>query len=415
MSTRGASALLLSVGFTAWLTLSAFAQTPSPAAFVRSEDEKSLTDLQLLGKRIFEDKNLSEPRGQSCASCHDPKHAFQGNNSSPIAAVAAGSTPDKLGRRKTPTIMYKTYSPAFGFYKDIDDGKETLEAKGGQFWDGRATDLSEQPVVPLLDPLEMNNPSIAAVVAKVKAGDYAEMVTALFGADAFADPKSAMTDLGGALFAYESTERFAPFSSKFDDYLRGKAKLTPIEARGFELFTNPKQGNCIACHVGKTDSKDPTDWIFTDFTYDALGVPRNPAIPVNADPTVFDLGLCKRPGLAAILPKEIKLGSLCGQFKVPTLRNVAVTGPYYHNGYFASLRDAISFYATRDTDPKRWYPKLKTGEVDKFDDLPGANKENANTEEVPYDRKPGQRPRLSDQDVDALVAFLKTLTDKGMQ
>ena len=100
---------------------------------------------------------------------------------------------------------------------------------------------------------------------------------------------------------------------------------------------------------------------------------------------------------------------------MPTLRNVALTGPYYHNGYFTSLRDAVAFYATRDTDPKRWYPKLKTGEVDKFDDLPGAYKENVNTEEVPYDRKPGQRPRLSDEDVDALVAFLKTLTDKGME
>ena len=261
----------------------------------------------------------------------------------------------------------------------------------------------------------MNNPSIEAVVEKVKAGPYADMVVALFGADAFADPKQAMAKLTGALYAYEASERFAPFSSKFDDSLRGKAKLTPIEARGFELFTNPKQGNCIACHIGKTNSKDPTDWIFTDFTYDALGVPRNPAIPANADPTVFDLGLCRRPGIGAVLPKEIKLESLCGQFKVPTLRNVAITGPYYHNGAFASLRDAVAFYATRDVDPKRWYPKLKTGEVDKLNDLPGAYKDNANTEEVPYDRKPGQRPRLSDQDVDALVAFLNTLTDKGMQ
>lgn len=415
MSGTDVRALSICVAFFAVLGTPVLAQTASPAAFLRSEDEKLLTDPQLLGKRIFEDTNLSEPPGQSCSSCHAPQHAFQGNNGSPIAAVAVGSTPDKLGRRKTPTIMYKTYSPAFGFYKDIDDGKETLEAKGGQFWDGRASDLAEQVTVPLLDPVEMNNPSIEAIVGKVKAGNYADMVTALFGVDAFASPKTAMANLGAAIFAYEATERFAPFSSRFDDYLRGKAKLAPIEARGMELFTNPKEGNCIACHVGKTDSKDPTDWIFTDFTYDALGVPRNNSIPANADPTVFDLGLCKRPGIQALAPKEIKLESLCGQFKVPTLRNVAITGPYYHNGYFASLRDAVALYATRDTDPKRWYPKLKTGEVDKLDDLPGAYKGNANTEEVPYDRKPGQRPRLSDQDVDALVAFLKTLTDKGMQ
>ena len=222
-----------------------------------------------------------------------------------------------------------------------------------------------------------------------------------------------MPKLTSALYAYEATERFAPFSSRFDDYLRGKARLTPIEARGFALFTNPKEGNCIACHVGKTDSKDPTDWIFTDFTYDALGAPRNPAIPANADPTVMDLGLCKRPGLAAILPKEIKPDSLCGAFKVPTLRNVAVVSPYYHNGAFTSLRDAVAFYATRDTDPKRWYPKLKTGEADKFDDLPGAYKQNVNTEEVPYDRRPGQRPRLSDQDVDALGSVPENADRQG--
>ena len=311
--------------------------------------------------------------------------------------------------------MYKTYSPAFGFYKDIDDGKETLEAKGGQFWDGRASDLAEQATGPLLNPIEMNNPSIEAVVEKVRTGPYADLVDDGVRRRRLRRSEGRHDQSDLALYAYEATERFAPFSSRFDDYLRGKARLTPIEARGFELFTNPKKGNCIACHVGKTNSKDPTDWIFTDFTYDALGAPRNPAIPANADPTVFDLGLCKRPGLEAILPKEIKLESLCGAFKVPTLRNVAVVSPYYHNGAFTSLRDAVAFYATRDTDPKRWYPKLKTGEADKFDDLPGAYKQNVNTEEVPYDRKPGQKPRLSDQDVDALVAFLKTLTDKGME
>ncbi len=415
MPFRGVFALSLCVGFVSCVAGEAATQTAAPSAFVRSADEKSLADIQLLGKRIFEDKNLSEPRGISCASCHAPQHAFQGNNGSPIAAVAAGSTPDRLGRRKTPTIMYKTYSPAFGFYKDIDDGKETLEAKGGQFWDGRASDLVDQPVVPLLDPVEMNNPSIEAVVRKVKAGAYADLAVAVFGANVFDDPKTAMTKLGDALFAYEASERFAPFSSKFDDALRGKTKLSPLEARGFELFMNPKEGNCAACHPGKPGSKDPSDWIFSDFTYDALGVPRNAGIPVNADPTVFDLGLCKRPGIEAMLPKGIKLNSLCGQFKVPTLRNVAIAAPYFHNGYFKSLRDAVAFYATRDTDPKRWYPKLKTGEVDKFDDLPSAYKDNVNTEEVPYDRKPGQKPRLSDKDIDALVAFLKTLTDQGMQ
>ncbi len=413
MIARYAIAVSLGVALLGAPTASVRGQTPAPLP--RADGEKGLSEAQLLGKRLFEDTNLSEPRGLSCQSCHVPSHAFQGNNGSPIPGIAAGSTPDRIGRRKSPTLMYKTYSPAFGFYKDVDDGKETLEAKGGQFWDGRASDMAEQATGPMLDPVEMNNPSIEAVVAKVKAGAYADLVVQVYGDDAFADPKAAMGKLTAALFAYEGSERFAPFSSKFDDTLRGKAKLTPIEARGFALFTNPKAGNCIACHAGKTDSKDPTDWIFTDFTYDAVGAPRNARIPANADASTFDLGLCKQPGLAAKLPKEIKLESLCGAFKVPTLRNVAVAGAYYHNAAFTSLRDAVAFYATRDTDPGRWFPRLKTGEADKFNDLPGGYKANVNTAEVPYDRRPGQRPRLSDQDVDALVAFLETLTDKGME
>ena len=398
------------VGAVAVGAFAAQAVTPFP----RAGDEEKLTDVQLLGKRIFEDANLSEPRGMSCMSCHAPEHAFQGNNGSSIAAVAVGSRPDQFGVRKVPTIMYKTFNPAFSFYKDMDQGKEVVEPKGGLFWDGRAVDLVDQVASPLLNPVEMNNPSAEAVVEKVKSGDYADLFKTVYGDAAFVDPKAATDNLSKAVFAYEATERFAPFSSKFDDSLRGKAKLTPIEARGLALFTDPKAGNCTACHAGKPESKDPTDWIFTDFTYVAPGAPRNPAIPANADATHFDLGLCQRPGLAAVLPKEIKSESLCGMFKVPTLRNVAVAGPYFPNGVFKTLREAVAFYATRDTDPGRWYPKLAGGEVDKFDDMPSVDKGNIDRE-VPYDRKSGQRPRLSDPDVDALVAFLDTLTDKGMR
>jgi len=373
----------------------------------------ALSSKQALGEKLFEDAALSEPQGQSCASCHAPDHAFQGNNGSPIAAVARGARPDRFGVRKTPTLMYKSYSPAFGFYKDVDDGKEKLEARGGQFWDGRAATLIDQATGPMLNPLEMNNPSIEAVVEKVKNGPYADLVKEVYGPDVFDDPKAAMAKLSAALAAFETTPRFAPFASKFDDFLRGKAKLTPEETAGFNLFVNKKKGNCIACHQGNPDSHDPTDWIFTDFTYDAVGAPRNAAIPANADATVQDLGLCKQPDLAAKLPKEMTLDSICGAFKVPTLRNVAITGPYFHNGVFASLRDAVAFYATRDTDPKRWYPVGADGKVQKYNDLPADYIKNVNTDEVPYDRKPGQKPRLNDKEIDALVAFLKTLTDKN--
>jgi len=141
--------------------------------------------------------------------------------------------------------------------------------------------------------------------------------------------------------------------------LRGQAQFTPLEAKGFELFKNPRKGNCLACHVGEKKSHDPKDWLFTDFTFDTLGAPRQWRIPANAKAGEFDLGLCKREGLAALAPKGFDVESVCGAFKVPTLRNVALTAPYMHNGAFSSLRDAVAFYATRDTNPERWFPRAR--------------------------------------------------------
>jgi cytochrome c peroxidase len=266
------------------------------ALVAQANDDVSLTDEQLFGKRLFEDTSLSEPKGQACASCHVPEHAFQGNNGSRIRALARGSRPETFGVRNTPTIMYMAYSPSFGFYKETENGETKIEAKGGQFWDGRAATLVDQPVVPLLNTFEMNNPSIEAVVAKVEVGPYADLAKKLYGEDIFADPKSAMAKLSHALAVYESSPRFAPFSSKFDEFLRGKAKLTDEEMTGFRLFKDKRKGNCLACHVGNKDSNDPTDWIFTDFTYDSLGVPRNPAIPANTNPAFYDLGLLQATG-----------------------------------------------------------------------------------------------------------------------
>lgn len=395
-------------------------QKSDPLVEIRSEprltDEKDLSALQLLGKKLFEDAQLSEPQGMSCASCHDPRHAFQGNNGSPIPAVALGSRPGQFGVRKVPTIMYKAYSPAFGFYKDEDDGKVVLEPHGGQFWDGRAKNLTDQVTGPLLNPIEMNNPSIEAVVAKIEAGPNGDFAKKVLGADLFADKKLAMEKLAGAIAAFESSPLFAPFSSKFDDFLRGKAELTALEKKGFEIFLDDKKSNCSDCHAAPSDrtSKDPTDWIFSDFSYSAPGAPRNPAIPANLDPNYFDLGLCQNAHLAAALPPGKTVEAYCGFFKAPTLRNVAVVGPYFHNGAFKSLREAVSFYATRDTDPGRWYPKAKNGVVDKFNDLPKNLRGNVEIEKLPYDRKPGEKPHLSDKDIDALVAFLGTLTEKNL-
>jgi cytochrome c peroxidase len=413
-SARGARRFALSLVLVACAICHATSHATALEAAQAAADEADLTPLELLGKRIFEDKSLSRPAGVSCASCHDARTAFQGANGSPVPAVARGSLPESLGKRNTPTIMYASFAPRFGFIDDRDEsGKIEKVPAGGQFHDGRADDLLGQFEGPLLDPLEMNAPSKRFAVEAIRDGAYADLARSVYGDQIFEDPDKAFEKMAQAVVAFEATERFHPFASKFDDYLRGAAQLTPIEKKGFELFKDPKKGNCLACHVGAEDSRDPRDWLFTDYTYDVLGGPRNGAIPAVAKADAKpDLGLCKRPGLDKYAPAGFDLASLCGAFKVPTLRNVAVTGPYLHNGVFAKLRDVVAFYATRDTNPERWYPKGEKGHALKFDDLPHELHKNVNVDEVPYDRKPGQKPRLSETEIDAIVAFLETLTDR---
>lgn len=382
-----------------------------------SGPRSELSDKAQLGQALFEDVRLSEPAGLACASCHDATQAFTGNAKSDIPGVSRGSRPGVLGTRNAPSAMYASFSPKFGFVLSGEDDPEEGEAaeliaQGGQFWDGRARDLVEQAEGPLLNAREMNNPNKAAVVEKLKDAPYRALWDAVYGAASLDSVETAYDLLGEAIAAFEGTARFHPFSSKFDDVLRGKATFTDAEQRGFALFKDPKSGNCIACHAGNPQSTDPTEWLFTDFTYDNLGIPRNSQIPDNADATRFDLGLCQQAGLAAKLPPSVSLDSLCGAFKVPTLRNIAITAPYGHNGYFAQLKDVVSFYATRDTNPERWYPVGADGGVAKFDDLPTAYHANVNREEVPYDRKPGEAPRLNETQISDLVAFLQTLTDR---
>lgn len=372
-----------------------------------------MTKEQWLGQQLFEDSNLSEPAGQSCASCHDPKQAFTGNAGSSIEAVALGSRPNIFGGRNVPTAMYAMYAPAFGFAAETDgQGMTEHVPTGGQFWDGRADDLEAQARGPFLNPREMNNADAAAVVAKVGKASYAGLFREVYGENALNDSAAAYIKISEAIAAYERTEAFAPFASRFDDYLKGKEQLTADELAGFELFKNKEKGNCIACHTGNVDSKEPKDWLFTDFTYDALGVPRNPDIPDNADAAYFDLGLCKQEGLADKAPAGVDTEAFCGAFKVPTLRNIEKTAPYMHNGAIKTLREVVQFYVTRDTSPEQWYPSDGMGGYQKFNDLPMMYHANVNTSEAPYDKKPGEMPRLSDSEIDSVVAFLKTLTDR---
>jgi len=144
---------------------------------------------------------------------------------------------------------------------------------------------------------------------------------------------------------------------------------------------------------------------FTDYSYEALGVPRNPAIPANRDPHYYDLGLCgpKRGDLAA-------QAQYCGMFKTPTLRNVATRRVFFHNGYFHTLDAVMHFYVERDTDPRKWYPVMH-GKVRKFDDLPPRYRGNIDRSDAPMDRAPGDRPALDTREIADVVAFLQTLDD----
>jgi cytochrome c peroxidase len=364
-------------------------------------DELALTPTELLGKKIFFDTNLSEPRGMSCATCHDAGKAFAGNNGS-ASGVPLGIT-GTLGLRNTPSIMYAMYAPDFSITKD--------GPAGGQFHDGRALNLAAQVKGPLLASAEMNNPSEQAVINKIASGAYAELFEAVYGKKALSNPVTAFAQAAESIASFEKSSRFTPFSSKYDDVLAGKASFTLDEQRGMALFMNPDKGNCVACHAVNQSSTNPKDHLFTDFSYDNLGVPRNSAIPANSDPHFYDLGLCG--------PKRTDFGlggasqdiNLCGAFKVPTLRNTAKKQAWMHNGFFKNLRDVVSFYVTRDTNPTKWYPVVG-GVVDQFNDVPTAYKSNVNTSEAPYNRNRGDAPALTELEVDLVVTFLKTLNDK---
>jgi cytochrome c peroxidase len=356
--------------------------------------ETELSAEAALGEKIFADASLSASGKQSCASCHDPDRGHSPPNA--LAVQLGGPNGDLQGTRKAPGIRYLARNLPFFF---AADGTPT----GGFFWDGRARTFAEQATEPFLNPFEMANADKASVVAKLAAAPYAEEFKRVFGANVFADVEGAYLRLSLAVQQYEREDvEFNAYSSKYDAFLRGRAALSDAELRGLALFNSPTKGNCAACHPSaRADGAPP---IFTDFSYDNLGLPRNPEIERNADPAYFDLGLCQRADLA-------ERGDLCGAFKVPSLRNVALRGAFFHNGRFKTLKDALTFYVQRDTNPEKWYPLAADGTVMKFDDLPAEFRVNVNTSEVPYDRRIGDAPALSDAEIDDVIAFLKTLSD----
>jgi cytochrome c peroxidase len=358
-------------------------------------ENASLSPAAQVGALAFADPSLSASGTVSCATCHAAATSHSG-------AVArgfelGGPNANTPGLRNSQTLRYLAHNTAF--YVDEED-----TPTGGFFWDGRANSLAQQAEGPLLGALEMANASKSDVVAKIAKASWVGQFKLAFGADVLSNPDNAFDKLTFALQQFQLEDKqFNAFSSKYDAVLQGKAKLSLAEARGLALFENPDKGNCAACHPS-TKGQDGKPPLFTDFTYDNLGVPRNARIPANADPSYFDLGLCKTAVLAS---RE----EFCGAFKVPTLRNVALRKAFFHNGHFDSLRDVVAFYVQRDTHPERWYPLAANGQVQKFNDLPLQYHANVNTSEAPYNRTQGQNPALTEAEIDDVVTFLQTLND----
>ncbi|WP_354678069.1 cytochrome-c peroxidase [Cupriavidus plantarum] len=356
--------------------------------------------LVALGRRAFFDVRLSMPRGQSCASCHDPARAFSATLPHDTPGVTRGSRPGHFSLRNPPSLLYVRYVPRRHFYQD--DDAPAASPFGGLFADGRADTLAEQVRGPLLDPNEMNNGSPDRLLRNVNATELAPALAAQFGPAVRKDPEAMLRALGAALQAYMQSDEMAPFTSRFDDYLRHRTPLTPQETRGLALFKNPDKGNCMSCHTLSDTASRPERSLFTDFGYDAIAVPRNRALPANRDPQHFDNGLCDTARRLRWPEPE----QWCGYLRTPGLRNVAVRQRFMHNGVFTTLRDAVAFYNTRTIDPGKWYAGGKV-----FDDVPAAYRDNINVNSPPMNRKPGMPAALTEDEIDDIVAFLRTLTD----
>jgi cytochrome c peroxidase len=310
-------------------------------------------------------------------NCHDPGAGWADPNKD--SPTSEGNTPGLFGNRNSPSVAYASFSPDFHY-----DAAKTSYV-GGQFWDGRAKNVADQAKGPILNPLEMNEANKELVIDAVKSGPYADLFKKVWGANVFEESETAYDDLGESIAEYEKTSEVNSFSSKYDDVLRGAATLTDREKRGLNLFNG--KAMCYKCH---TSAADPASGKvqFTNFTYDNAGVPKNPKNKFyTLDPKYNPAG---KDFVDIGLGGQMKKRSENGKFKVPSLRNVALTAPYMHNGYFITLKDVVRFYNTRDVVSAGWPAPEVAENVNKQDmgDL-----------------------KLTDSEIEDIVAFLNTLTD----
>ena len=345
---------------------------------------------EALGEALFFDVNLSRDRTQACATCHNPDFGFADpRETEPGGAVSLGDDGQSLGNRNAPTASYAALTPEF----HRSPGGQWI---GGQFLDGRAANLAEQAGGPPLNPVEMGMPDKASVVARLAENpDYVAAFDYLYGAGVLEDAEAGYAAMTESIAAFERTDLFAPFDSKYDRYLRGEYQLTQEEELGRLLFFSQQFTNCNMCHQLGKSQMDPRE-TFTNYQYHNIGVPVNAAVRVanGSAPEHVDRGLLENPAVED--PGE------AGKFKVPTLRNVAVTGPYMHNGVFQDLRTVVLFYNKyNSTDPAR--------QINPETGAPFGPPEVDGTLSM---KELTTGPALDDQRIDALVAFLETLTDQ---
>jgi cytochrome c peroxidase len=386
----------------------------------------------LVGRELFFDKSLSASGTQACATCHDPTHAYGPPND--LAVQLGGPSGKVLGTRAVPSLRYTEYTPGYSDLLDNADGIAPPAPGGGYTWDGRVDSLGEQAKIPLFSPFEMANKSATEVIAKVRAASYAPAFLQAFGAHALDDAEAALASVQLALQSFQIEDAsFHPYSSKFDrhEYNQPGGAFTPAEERGFKVFNDPEVGNCGSCHFPNPGASGSRT-LFTDFSFEAIGVPRNPEIPANRERGYTDMGICGplRKDHAYVPGKP---NPFCGMFKTPTLRNIATRHAFFHNGVIHTLEQAVRFYNTRDSRPELWYPTILAtpkakpdpdfpcyglismqytgGTVQKFDDLPAPLRGNIDAQKPLDGRAAGSPDPMTEQQVADLLCFLETLSD----
>ena len=347
-----------------------------------------------LGKKLFFDTMLSKNGTQSCATCHNPENAFVDDRKNGVnGAGSLGDDGISIGDRNAPTAAYAMFSPKFHY--DVKKG----EYIGGQFFDGREHTLKGQAGGPPTNAVEMGIPSKEFMSQRLEKDiTYNKEFKSLYGEDIFTNNEKTYEMMSQAISAFEKTEEFAPFDSKYDRYLKDEYDLTPLEDLGRTLFFSNNNNNCASCHVLKTE--DAPKETFTNYQYHNIGVPQNKELMAKnvVDENSFvDHGLMQNP----IVKNLENAKEFDGKMKVPTLRNIAVTGPYMHNGVFQDLTTVVKFY-------DKYINKEQT--INPETNKPWAEAEVSVGKSDMKLLKKGKA--LNERKIKALVAFMNTLTDK---